>query len=509
MNLFTAALRSYAKLRRAALARQDPVETQRREFRKLIARAADTRFGRDHGFRRIRSVAEYQRAVPLRRFEDFWCDYWEKDFPVLKDVTWPGKIPFFAVTSGTTSGTSKHIPVTHAMNAANTRGALDVLLHHLALNPQSRAVDGKSFFLGGSTALKELAPGVFAGDLSGIAVHEVPLWFRGRTFPPRAIAREADWEAKVSRIAELAPKEDIRILGGTPAWLLNLIDRQKALAGRPVTSADLYPHLELVLHGGVNFKPYRKRFEAFLGGKSELREVYPASEGFIALQDERPEHGLRLMLDNGIFFEFVPVEALDSENPVRHTIETAEPGVNYALVLTTCAGCWSYILGDTVRFVSLKPPRILITGRTSYFMSAFGEHLIGEEIENAVTAAAAEIGLMVSDFSMGAKVPVSSGQTGYHRYIVEASRYPISSEEHAAFGRRLDAHLAETNDDYKSEREAYGVIGAPEILFVPPGTFALWMKSRGRLGGQNKVPRVLNDVRVFASLEAFVEDIPG
>jgi hypothetical protein len=503
MNLFTHALRSYAKLRRAALARQNPAEAQWRELRKLLARAADTRFGRDHGFRDIRTVSDYQRAVPLRRYEDFWRDYWERDFPVLKDVTWPGRIPFFAVTSGTTSGTSKNIPVTHAMNAANSRGALDVLLHHLAHNPRSRAVDGKSFFLGGSTALKELAPGVFAGDLSGIAFHEVPLWFKGLTFPPRAIARETDWDTKVTRIAELAPREDIRILGGTPAWLLNLIERQQALAGRPLVAADLYPRLELVLHGGVNFKPYRKRFEAFLGDKVELREVYPASEGFIASQDEKPEDGLRLMLDNGVFFEFVPVHELDNETPSRHTIETAQTGVNYAVVLTTCAGCWSYVLGDTVRFVSLEPPRILITGRTSYFMSAFGEHLIGEEIENAVTAAAAAVGLMVSDFSVGAKITNAGGEIGHHRYIVEVSRYPVSPGERTEFAEVLDAHLAGSNDDYKSEREAYAVIGPPDILFVPPGTFTLWMKSRGRLGGQNKVPRVLNDAGVLAGLETF------
>ncbi len=499
----TPVLRAYAQRGRTALARQDPVAAQEQELRKLVMRASNTRFGRDHGFATLRNVADYQRAVPLRRYEDFWRDYWQAVFPVLVDVTWPGKIPFFAATSGTTAGTSKNIPVTHAMNQANIRGALDLLLHHLVHRPQSRAIDGKNFFLGGSVALKERAPGVFSGDLSGIALHETPFWYRGFTFPPSPIAREADWEKKIEDIAHLAPEADIRILGGTPPWLLHLIGKQQALAGEPVIADTLYPNLELLVHGGVGFAPYRARFERFLNGRAEMREIYPASEGLIASQDEGPEDGLRLMLDNGLFFEFIPVDELDNPSPTRHTVADAELGVNYALALSTCAGCWSYIIGDTVRFVSLRPPRIRITGRISYFLSAFGEHLTGEEIEAAVTAGAASIDVSLSDFAVGAKFPSAPGELGKHIYIVECDRYPLGDTDADAFRAALDRALCCSNDDYRTERKDYAVIGAPQLLFVPPGTFAEWMKLRGRFGGQNKVPRVVKDTGLFSHLEEF------
>ncbi len=501
----TPALRLYARRRRAKLARQDPILDQTRELLRLLRRAENTRFGRDHGFSSLHSIADYQRAVPLRRYEDFWRDYWQRDFPNLVDVTWPGKIPFFATTSGTTSGTSKHIPVSHDMNRANTRGALDLLLHHLAHCAASRAVDGKNFFLGGSVALTERAPGVHTGDLSGIALRQVPFWYRRFTFPPANIAAEPDWDCKIDQIARLAPKTDIRILGGTPSWLLHLIETQQALAGAAVKADTLYPNLELLVHGGVSFKPYRARFEAFLQGRAEMREVYPASEGFIASQDERPEDGLRLMLDNGLFCEFVPVEELDNATPTRHTVANAVTGVNYAIVLSSCAGCWSYILGDTIRFVSLDPPRILVTGRTSYFMSAFGEHLIGEEIEDALIDAASSIGAVLSDFSMGAKFPTIAGEPGHHLYIAELDRYPLSHHEAETMRGTLDRKLCERNEDYSAERRKYQVIAEPEILPVPHGTFAEWMRLRGKLGGQNKVPRILNDTDLFADLERFAQ----
>ncbi len=499
----TPAFRLYAKRRRRKLAAQDPVATQQRELLKLVARAKSTRFGRDHGFQSIRNVADFQRAVPLRRYEEHWSEYWKNSYPKLVDATWPGTVPFFAVTSGTTSGASKNIPVTHEMNRANSRGALDALLHHLVQRPQSRAVDGKNFFLGGSVALRECAPGIYSGDLSGIAVGQMPAWYRPFTFPPAKVAREPDWEKRIDQIVDLTARTDIRILGGTPSWLLHLIEKQQDRAGAPLTARELYPNLELLVHGGVNFKPYRARFEEFLGGRAETREVYPASEGFIASQDEDPEAGLRLMTDNGLFFEFVPVEELQNANPTRHTVADAEPSVNYAIVLSTCAGCWAYVLGDTVRFVSRDPPRILVTGRTSYFMSAFGEHLIDEEIEDAVASGATAINTTIRDFSLGAVFPKTPNESGHHLYIIEFADYPLEGSEIARFARALEDVLCTRNDDYRVERNEYGVIGAPKICPVPAGTFASWMKARGRFGGQNKVPRVINDAELFANLEEF------
>lgn len=500
---FTPALRVYARRRRAALAKLDNVEAQRRQLLSLLKTARDTKFGREHGFAAIKDVDAFQAAVPLRRYDDFWRDYWKPAFPVIENASWPGRTPYFAVTSGTTSGTSKYIPVTPAMNWSNNRAGLDLLTHHVTHRPRSKVFGGKSFMLGGSTELVREAEGVYSGDLSGIAAKRAPWWAGQFLFPPLEIALMNDWEKKIARLASLAPTADIRVITGTPSWVLILFDRQQSAAGRPVTARELYPRLEMLVHGGVNFKPYRSRFEEFLAGGAELREVYPASEGFIALQDETPDQGLRLLTDNGLFFEFVPADELDSAKPTRHWLNTAERGVNYAIVLSSCAGAWSYIIGDTVRFVSLDPPRILITGRTSYSLSAFGEHLIAEEIEDAVASAAEAEGLMVTDFSVGAVYPKNAGELGGHLYIVEFRQAPAKALD--AFAALVDKRLKERNDDYRAHRaEGFGM-RAPQVRAAPPGTFAAWMKSRGRLGGQNKVPRIINDQTLFADLARFAE----
>jgi hypothetical protein len=496
---FTPALRLYAKHRRAKLAKLDNVEVQRRQLMSLVAKAAQTKFGRDHGFERIKTVEDFQKAVPLRRYDDFWRTYWKPAFPIVENVTWPGRVPYFAVTSGTTSGSSKYIPVTHAMNRSNTQAGLDLFTHHVTARPTSRIFGGKSFMLGGSTDLVREADGVWSGDLSGIAIKRLPWWAKQLAFPPVELALITDWEEKVRRLAVLAAETDIRAMSGTPSWLLILFDKQQANLGRPATARELYPNLDLLIHGGVNFKPYRARFEQFLAGGAELREVYPASEGFIALQDETPAEGLRLLTDTGLFFEFVPLDELESPNPTRHWLANVETGVNYAIVLSTCAGCWGYVIGDTVRFVSTKPPRLLITGRTSYSMSAFGEHLIGEEIEDAVARAAAAQNLTINDFSMGAVFPEAAGELGGHLFVVEFAPLP-PPDAIPTFAAAIDERLKALNDDYRAHRaEGFGM-RAPEVRAVPAGTFAAWMKSRGRLGGQNKVPRIINDQAMFETL---------
>ena len=304
----TPLLHLYARYRLLRLEASDAAAVQEQQLLKLVTQAKDTRFGLDHGFGRIRSVRDYQNAVPLRRYEDFWTQYWSSSFPVLIDVTWPGRIPYFANTSGTATGVTKHIPVSAEMVKANRRAVLDLLTHHIANRPQSHILAGKNFMLGGSTDLTPCAPGVAMGDLSGIAVNEVPWWARSRYFPPRELALVSNWEEKIQLLASRSLHEDIRTIGGTPSWLLLFFERVHAL--RPETSgrlAEYYPNLELLVHGGVNFAPYRERFAELLeGSHAETREVYPASEGFIALADRGPGEGLRLLLDNGLFFEFVP-----------------------------------------------------------------------------------------------------------------------------------------------------------------------------------------------------------
>lgn len=507
----TPLFRLYARRRRRQIDGLDPAAAQQAELRRLIARAGRTRFGRDHGFTRLGTVEDFQRAVPLRRYEDFWREYWQDAFPTLDDVSWPGRMPYFAVTSGTTGDVTKYIPVSHEMNRSNRQAALDTLVHHLAARPASRLMGGRNFVLGGSTDLVSCAKGVASGDLSGIAAREVPWWGRARYFPTLDLALIEDWEEKVARLAEAGLGADIRSISGTPSWLLILFDRMAELAGdEEPRLVNYWPELELLIHGGVNFAPYLHRYEALLeGSHAEMREVYAASEGFVASADRGYGAGLRLNLDIGLFYEFVPVEELDAPAPVSHWLATAEPGVNYALVLSSCAGVWRYVVGDTVRLLERDPPRLLVTGRTAYTLSAFGEHLIGEEVEAAVAEAARTIGREITDYTVGAVFPKKRGELGGHLFVVEFADGPPDAAPIAAFAEALDRRLAEENDDYAGHRaEGFGM-APPRVHTVPAGTFAAWMKSRGRLGGQNKVPRILTDPDRFEELRTFVGAAEG
>jgi len=501
-------LKFYARRRGRVLAGEKTVDVQRKQLLKLLRHAANTKFGRDHGFAAISDIAGFQARVPLRRYEEMWRDYWQPAFPRLTDCSWPGTIPYFALSSGTTSGTTKYIPCSQEMNRANERGALDLVVHHLINRRKSRLLAGKTFMLGGSTDLSELAPGIFTGDLSGIAAARVPPWSRPYVYPPRNLALIPDWEKKIDVLARGILKEDIRAIAGTPSWLLIFFERMFAL--KPQRGAELgafFPDLELVVHGGVNFAPYRPQFEALMAGtRAETREAYAASEGFIAVQDRGPGEGMRLICDHGLFYEFIPVEELDAPNPIRHWAGSIELGIDYALAVTSCAGLWAYLLGDIVRFVNRAPPRLLVTGRTSYFLSSFGEHLTGEEIESAVGAAATAIEAQIADFAVGSVFPGEVRRRGGHLYVVEFSTPPPKPAEMKIFLDTIDAELSRRNDDYRAHRSGGFGLDPPQLKAVGRGTFEAWMKSRGQLGGQHKVPRVIANPDLFDSLHSFADD---
>jgi hypothetical protein len=495
-------LRAYTRRRHARLLAEDPRASQEWQLLKLVRAAEATRFGRDHGFTRVRDVRGFQERVPLRTHGKLWDEYWRVPFPVLEGCTWPGRLPFFAVSSGTATGEVKHIPCSGAMIAANRRAALDTLVHHLAATPGSRLLDGDFFVLGGSTDLKELAPGVRAGDISGIAAWRQPWWSRPFAFPPPELRFLTDWEEKLDRMARLSLRRRIRGLSGAPGWQLVLFDKLASLApGGSGRVAELYPQLELLVHGGVGFAPYRRRFEALLeGSAAKLREVYAASEGFVAVADRGTGEGMRLVTDNGLFCEFVPVGELDSPDPTRHWAATVEPGIDYALVLTTCAGLWCYVIGDVVRVVDTRPLRVLVTGRTSYMLSAFGEHVTGELVEACVLAAAREAGLEAAEFSVGTEFLMDQGAWGRHVHVVEftGDRPPAGQVER--FRGALDRELAARNEDYAERRAVPVGLRAPLVEVVPAGGFRAWLKRRGKLGGQHKVPRVVSDPATLAEL---------
>ncbi len=507
----TPLLRLYARWRNEQLRARSPQEMQQQQLRWLVDRARNTAFGRMYGFSSIATIEEYQKRVPLRKYEAFWEEFWKEPFPTLTDCTWPGTIRFFPVSSGTSSGTTKYIPCSDDMLKSNTKAGIDLLVHHVTNRPKSSLLGGKSFMLGGSTDLTEPKPGIFFGDLSGIAVKTLPWWLKSRYFPPAELALIKNWEEKVDTLAQLSLSEDIRMISGVPAWLLIFFDKLASLSPDGAGKlASIYRNLEMVVHGGVNFAPYLQRFKDVLdGGHAELREVYPASEGFLAIADRGYGDGLRMNLDHGIFYEFVPLEELESPAPTRHWIGNVEPDVNYAVVMSTCAGLWSYVIGDTVRFVDTKVPRVLVTGRTSYYLSAFGEHLIAEEVEDGVVTAAKEIAAEIADFTVGPVFPERSGELGGHIYVVEFCGSQPGAEQLQRFTDALDRKLCQRNEDYESHRSGGFGLKAPQVLPVAAGTFAAWMKKRGKLGGQNKVPRIITNREMLAELLEFVRDGNG
>jgi hypothetical protein len=478
-------------------------QIQERQLRTLLRKARNTRFGRDHGFGTIRTVADFQKAVPLRTYEQLWQDYLRDAYPTFDNLTWPGRIPFLALTSGTTQGATKYIPVSREMVASNRKAGMTMLasyaqyrrlIHHRG----SRLFHGKIFFLGGSTDLQEPAPGVREGDLSGIAALEVSPAIRPFTFPPLDIALDTNWDRKLDRLCVASLKEPITLIGGVPSWLLMLFDRVLEKSGKS-NLAEVWPSLEVVCHGGVKFDPYRDAFAARLGSPNiDLLESYPCSEGFIGFGHS--EGGLlNLIVNHGIFHEFVPVEELDSPTPTRHWLGTVQPGINYAIVVSTCAGMWSHVIGDTVRFTDTGRAQFIFTGRTKYTLSAFGEHLISEEVEAAIATAASQTSSTVRDWHVG---PVFLGATGYHQFVVEFLKAP---RDIIAFRNYLDAELCRKNADYEAHRAPGVGIPAPAVIAAQSGTFEQWMRHRGKLGGQNKVPRMDNTGAVTTDLVTFVE----
>ncbi|MGJ3263865.1 MAG: GH3 family domain-containing protein [Salinarimonas sp.] len=501
----TPLLRLYAARRRRVLAAQDAVAAQARTLSDLLARAAGTRFGRAHGFEEIRSPAAYRAHVPVRGYEDLWACWWQEGFPVHEDVTWPGKTPFFALSSGTTTGRTKYIPVSAEMVASNRRAALDILVHHLERRPDSRILGGKSFMLGGSTALERLAPGVRAGDLSGIAAATVPAYARLRTFPPQRLALEESWERKIAALAPASLAQDIRAISGTPTWLLAFFETLARIhPARGERLSAFWPNLEVIIHGGVAFAPYASRFARLIEGSDiRLQEVYPASEGFFAIQDGPPEAGMRLLVDTGIFYEFVTPGTLGTSAPERFWLDDAEIGVDYALVVSTNAGLWAYEVGDLVRLVSRDPPRVVFAGRTAFTLSAFGEHLTGAEIDRAVAEVVREAGLGLVEISAGARHRAEGAAHDHHLFVIELVEGALPPPRARALRDGVDAALARANADYAAHRAA-GQLAAPELICAPRGAFEGWMRARGKLGGQNKPPRVIGDPALLASLERAV-----
>jgi GH3 auxin-responsive promoter len=477
-----------------------PADVQEVALRSLLWSASDTEFGLEHGFRSIRTVAEYQERVPIREYPDF-KPLWTRAVSGARGVTWPGRCRDWVKTSGTTSG-DKMIPVTREAFVSHRKGGWDALLLACSRVGARHLMDGPMMFLGGSTALKETGAGCRVGDLSGLAMRRLPHGIRGRYSPGPRIGAIADWERRIEAVADLAATQDLRLISGMPSWLVILFERiarHRQAAGLPMRDlSECWPNLRVLIHGGVAFAPYAEVFEEWMGRRLERIEVYPASEGFVGVQTEA-SGGLTLMLDYGIFYEFVPVEDVGSARPRRHTVADLELHRPYAVVMSTPGGLWSYLLGDTVRFVARDPLRLVITGRTRHYVNAFGENVIVEEVERALTTACRRTEAETVEFTVAPRYPSAGEPRGGHEWLVE---FRIPPREPEDFARVLDETLVALNTDYRSKRAGGVGMVAPSVTTLPPGTFYRWMRENGKLGDQHKVPRVTNDRKMADALLA-------
>ncbi len=467
------------------------VELQEEIRRDLVRTAQHTAFGRDHDFGAIHTYADFRQRVPLGDYEDF-RDYAERIKAGERDVSWPGQVRYLAKTSGTTSGV-KYIPLTRESLPNHFGSARNALFNYVAETGHSRWLDGKMIFLSGSPEMDD-TNGIPTGRLSGIVNHEVPAWLRRSQLPSYATNCIEDWETKLERIVDETLAADMRLVSGIPPWVQMYYERLLARTGK-ATVKEVFPNLEMFVYGGVNFEPYRDSLERLVGERTASVETYPASEGFLAFQDSQTKPGLLLNTASGIFFEFVPAEEMGSDRPTRLSLGEVELGVNYAIILSTTAGLWAYNIGDTVEFVSTDPYRIRVTGRTKHFISAFGEHVIGKEVEEALRAVAPRYGVEVTEFTVAPQVNPAAGLP-YHEWLVEYSQPPTDP---AGFAAALDHTMIAANSYYRDLID--GKVLRPLVVTpLPAGAFRRYMKEEGKLGGQNKVPRLANDRKIADAL---------
>lgn len=472
----------------------NPIVTQDRVFREIIRGGTPTLFGKDHGLASVRTYEDFRKQVPVRDYEDL-KPYIEKVVAGQPDILWPGKPAYFAKTSGTTSGT-KYIPITSASIPYHINGARNALLSYVHETGNAAFLDGGLIFLSGSPELDQVA-GINTGRLSGIVNHHVPGYLRTNQKPSYATNCIEDWETKLEKIIDETINTNMTLISGIPPWVQMYFDRIRQRTGKKIK--DVFPGFSVFVYGGVNFEPYRAKLNESIGKKVDSIETYPASEGFIAYQDSQKEEGLLLLLNAGIFFEFIPVAEYFNENPTRLSIEEVELGKNYALVINSNAGLWGYSIGDTVKFVSKNPYRLVVSGRIKHFISAFGEHVIGEEVEKAMRFACAgfpEVGLV--EFTVAPNVSPREGLP-HHEWFIEFSSPPADMEK---FRMALDNQLRGLNV-YYDDLISGNILCPLKVTSLRKNSFIDYMKSLGKLGGQNKVPRLSNDRKIGDSLTSF------
>ena len=471
-----------------------PYKFQDAIFHNLINKGKNTTFGKEHHFGEIKNHADYTRQVPIHTYEDL-RPFMERAIAGEKNVLWPGRPKYIVGTSGTTGGI-KYIPLSKESVPYHYQTARNAVFNYCLKYGLMKIFDGKLLFLSGSPELKKMG-GIHTGRLSGIVNHQVPQWLRFNQVPSVATNKIDDWEEKIEKIVEESMKEDMTMISGIPPWVLMYYEKLLERSGKSSVK-ELFPNYRLSVYGGVNFEPYRDRFNELVGTGVDYIDTYPSSEGFVAFQDVKGEAGLLLNVNGGVFFEFVPIEQVNDERPDRLSLREVEIDKDYAIIMNNNAGLWASKLGDIISFVSTDPYRLVIKGRTEQYISAFGEHVIAGEVESAMTTAITGTGIRVSEFTVAPQVNPSNGSIPYHEWFVELEEdYNLS--DLANFQRILDQCMQHNNFHYK-DLIAGKVIKQLEITVLPKGSIRSYLRSQGKLGGQNKIPRLCNDRKIANAL---------
>jgi len=481
--------------------KKNPAEVQDETFHRLLSRASITEWGKKHGFESIKSVREFQLRVPVQTYEEL-IPLVERLRNGEKDLLWPGEIKWFAKSSGTTSTKSKFIPMSHeALRDCHYRAAKDVLVIYMLNNPGTRIFPGKGLTLGGSHKINRFSNNSLFGDLSAILIENAPAWVELIRTPGKKIALIDDFEVKLDLITRSTVRQNVTSLSGVPSWFLTLIKHILAYAGK-TNLLDVWPNLEVFFHGGISFTPYRELYQKLISGdQMHYMETYNASEGFFGIQDDPSCTDMLLMLDYGIFYEFIPSDRVSEDSPPAFSAGEVETGVNYAMVISTNGGLWRYMIGDTIVFTSLNPLKFHISGRTKHFINAFGEEVIVDNADKALLAACRATGAIISEYTAG-PVYMGTSSRGSHEWLIEFEKEPVNLDQ---FISVLDDTLKSINSDYEAKRFKDINLVMPVVRSVEAGTFNKWLKSKNKLGGQNKVPRLSNTREFIEEIYKIIE----
>ncbi|MBD0331393.1 MAG: GH3 auxin-responsive promoter family protein [Chitinophagaceae bacterium] len=501
MKLLSPAISRLARLRLWSIEQwlNDSVSTQFNVWQDLLAAGQYTEFGRKYNFSSIQTIQQYKHQVPIQQYE-YLKPYIERMMKGEDNVLWNTPVTWFAKSSGTTSDRSKFIPVSEeSLKENHYKASKDVLSFYYASHPDSDLLTGKGLIIGGSHQVYKLNEETHFGDVSAVMMQNSPFWFHWLRTPDLSIALMEEWETKIEMLAQSTIHENVTSLAGVPTWLILLLKRILELTGKQVIK-EVWPTLELYMHGGVNFVPYKRHFEKLVGGEINYLEMYNASEGFFAAQDDINIDSMLLMCDHGIFYEFMPPEESGKTDPATLQLNEIETGKNYAPVITTNGGLWRYSLGDTIQFTSVKPYRVKVSGRLKHYINAFGEEVIIDNTDKAIAIACDKTGAIVNDYT-AAPIFFSNSENGAHEWLIEFEKEPENLQH---FISQLDTALKNINSDYEAKRQKDFALRMPVVHPVPKNTFNNWLKSKGKLGGQHKVPRLSNDRTNLEEIKLFI-----